>query len=231
MEGSDVYEVLRGAGVHTLYHANTVITSCTFLQIGGLASRGHVERHDMPQTPQNSDPLDKRFGIFNDVFTDGVDVHNRASTRNYYGPVLFALPLDVLIGLPPRAEVLVTRDNPVNWNLGAREADRYFLTEAELREGYTFGDFGKHVTFRLPDGLLRFPEGPLEVVLDDPHATLPNSKDAYPVALSLLRRAARRGGVRIEITKRQCNSWCTCLTGNARSYDRSDIRQMFAGEP
>ena len=43
MTGSDVYDVLQTKGVNILYHANTVTTSCTFLRIGGLASRGYVE--------------------------------------------------------------------------------------------------------------------------------------------------------------------------------------------
>jgi hypothetical protein len=82
MNGRDVYRVLQAKGVNTLHHANSVTTSCTFLRIGGLASRGYVEDRHLAQTPQYSDDGDKQLGLWYHVFTDGVDIHARARRRN-----------------------------------------------------------------------------------------------------------------------------------------------------
>src|SRR5262249_31053012 len=141
MNGRDVYRVLQAKGVYTLHHANSVTTSCTFLRIGGLASRGYVEDSHLAQTPQYSDDADKRLGLWYHVFTDGVDIHARGSIRNNYGPVLFMLPLTILQQLPPGTDVLVTRKNPARWQSGESAADRYFTSPQEFDDGYNYGDF------------------------------------------------------------------------------------------
>lgn len=96
MNGQEMHGALAQHGVTHLHHANTVATSCTFLRSSRLASRGWVDYYRLPQTPQLSDDLDKQFGIWNDVFMDGVDIHRRGRTRNFYGP----RTLRVSIGYP-----------------------------------------------------------------------------------------------------------------------------------
>jgi len=81
MTGAEVHGVLQAAGVTHLHHANTVTTSCTFLQKRGLLSRGWIEYYKLPQIRQSSDDIDKKYSIWNDVFMDGVDIHDRASCR------------------------------------------------------------------------------------------------------------------------------------------------------
>ena len=82
MQAAEVYAVLRQIGVTQLHHANTVTTSCTFLEQGGLASRGFVEDRHLSQTAQPaSDEIDKRYGIWHDVFLDHVDIHYRAGLK------------------------------------------------------------------------------------------------------------------------------------------------------
>src|SRR5262249_23476596 len=162
----------RAKGVDTLHHANPVTTSCTFLRVRGLASRGYVEDRGLPQTSQYSDATDKRLGIWYDVFADGVDIHERGSIRNNYGPVLFILPATILQQLPPGTEVLVTRNNPVRWGPADSPADRYFMSPEELLDGYEYGDFGKHVVLRNDNGFLPFDESTLRLLLDDPKRAL-----------------------------------------------------------
>lgn len=116
MKPSDVYEVLKGIGASRLHHANTVTTSCTFLEHGGLLSRGYVESHHLEQTYQPSDDIDQKYGIWDRVFVDHVDIRYRAGRvkgPNQYGPVLFELPLDILLNLPTASDVLVTKMNPI----------------------------------------------------------------------------------------------------------------------
>lgn len=223
MTGSDVYDVLRSKAVETLHHANTVTTSCTFLQIRGLASRGYVEDRRLPQTPQYSDDADKRLGIWHDVFTDGVDIHARGSIRNNYGPVLFMLPATVLLKLPPGTDVLVTRKNPVHWHSADTPADRYFMSPQELLAGYQYGDFGQHVILRNQNGFLPFDGSALHLLLDDPKRALSGGADAYSHAVQRLTAAATAGGLVVHIAKRECRPHCRCLTGHKLSYETAGV--------
>src|SRR5437879_6502931 len=100
MKGSDVYGVLKEVGATHLYHANSITTSCTFLEQGGLMSRGLVEGRGLEQTKQLSDRIDKKYGIWHSIFLDHIDIHHRANGLNLYGPVLFVLDLEILLGLP-----------------------------------------------------------------------------------------------------------------------------------
>lgn len=72
----DLSAVLRNNRVWLLYHENTVVTSVNFLREGALLSRAEVERRGLYQSPQpKSDKKDKRYGVWDDVFTDTVDIH------------------------------------------------------------------------------------------------------------------------------------------------------------
>ena len=55
MTNEEIKSILKEKEVKHLYHANTVATACTFLENGGLLSRGYVEDHDLFQTSQMSD--------------------------------------------------------------------------------------------------------------------------------------------------------------------------------
>ena len=227
MTGSDVYNVLLAKGVDTLHHANTVTTSCTFLRIGGLASRGYVEDHRLPQTPQYSDDADKRLGIWYDVFTDGVDIHARGSIRNNYGPVLFMLPATILLKLPPGTAVLITRKNPVNWQPADTTADRYFMSPQELLSSYQYGDFGQHVVMRSQGGFLQFDGSTLRLLLDDPQRALSGGADAYSHAVQRLNSAANDGTLVVDIIKRHCRPSCRCLSGHKLSYETLGVDSWF----
>ena len=91
-----VFEILKDKGVEHIHHANSVITTCQFLRNGALISRGSIDRYGMFQTAQKSDQLDKNYGIWFDIFTDSVDIHDRAKRANVYGPVLLELDLALI---------------------------------------------------------------------------------------------------------------------------------------
>ena len=128
-----VYEVLAEAGIETIHHANSVITSCQFLRHRALLSRGTVRRRRLYQTEQSSDPKDQRFGIWFDVFTDSVDIHDRAGRDNVYGPVLFVLD-SKLIAKAYTGRVWVTKLNPSKWK-GKKSKERWFQSVGELQGG------------------------------------------------------------------------------------------------
>ena len=62
-DAQELIDVLRGIGATGLYHANSVTTSSTFLEQGGLLSRKFVEDRGLNQTAQYSDSNDKKLGI------------------------------------------------------------------------------------------------------------------------------------------------------------------------
>lgn len=229
MNGAEVYNILEQHGVKHLHHANTVATSCTFLANRYLASRGWVEYFGLPQTPQYSDDKDKQFGIWNDVFTDGVDIHARASRRNQYGPVLFRLPLHALLTAPPGTSVMVTKRNPVKWLVGETDAVRYFLGQEELSAGYQYGTFDYHVVFRAPGWVLPFATFPVEIILDNPGMALSSGVDAYQGAIGKLHAAAAASEAPIAITiaERACDLTCKCRAGLSSSYAHQNLDALF----
>lgn len=227
MIGREVYQVFQLKGVDTLYHANTVTTSCTFLQIGGLASRHFVEAHQLLQTSQYSDADDKRLGIWKNLFADGVDIHARGSIRNNYGPVLFMLPATILLALPQGTETLVTRKNPIHWKTTDNLADRFFMSLKDLFHGYQYGDFGKHLILRNQEGFLPFDGSAIRILLDDPQRPLSRGIDAYSDAVQRLKSAAEESNLVAHITKRQCGPSCRCRSGHIKSYDHVGVDFWF----
>lgn len=213
MTPNEVHRILTNIGAKRLYHANTVTTSCTFLEHGALLSRGYVEDHGFRQTDQSSDAIDKRFGIWNAVFLDHVDIHYRAGRvkgPNQYGPVLFILDVDILLRLPVTTDVRVTRNNPVHWTAGQADKDRWYLTTPELSQNLSYGDFDKMLVIFAQDGKVNFPDGRVRVALDNPRRQMANGIDAYAHAEQRLKLAAHVGGVRLEVTPHECRSDCVC---------------------
>jgi hypothetical protein len=218
MNPTDVYEVLLGIDATQLYHANSVTTGCTFLEHGGLLSRGYVERHKLVQTSQYSDDADKKYGIWHRIFVDHVDIHFRAGRikgPNQYGPVLFVLDSDVLANLPKGSEVSVTKKNPVNWKDNEPEANRWFKDADELAANLTFGDFNKMLVIKTASGTLDFLDQKVQIFLDNPKRKISSGKDAYTHAEKRL-RAAAAGKVKASIVPHECRPDCSCIEKYAR---------------
>jgi hypothetical protein len=214
MKPDDVYRVLQGIGAKQLHHANTVTTSCTFLEHAALLSRAYVEKHELAQTGQSSDDIDKRHGIWDRVFVDHVDIHyrgGRVKGPNQYGPVLFIFDEDILLTLPVGSDVLVTRMNPIYWNDRQTDGDRWYLTADELATSIKYGDFDKMLVIQSPDGKVDFPNKHVQIALDEPRRTLSSGKDAYAFAEERLRQSAKAGGVTVTVEKHDCRTDCTCI--------------------
>lgn len=198
---------LRKHGVAYLFHANTVRTSCTFLTQCQLMSRGAVEAAGFPQTPQDSDALDKRFGIWFDIFLDSVDIHHRARRRNLYGPVLFAFDVETLAG-PEIDKVWVSRRNPIHWRDGETDAERYYTSVQEFEAEFRYGDFFKHLMVRNRPSISL--NRLIRIGVDNPQLT-PNA--LYDDAMTALKAAAVEGGcIRADqVVERRCRQGCTCV--------------------
>lgn len=230
MKPKEAYDVLKAKRATHLHHANTVLTSCTFLENGGLLSRGFVATHRLKQTPQTSDAIDKKYGIWDDVFLDHVDIHYRGGRSrgpNYYGPVLFVLDLDVLLELPAGSVVRVTRKNPANWSDDETDAQHWYATAADLEKDISFGDYDKMLVIRTPNGRIDFPRKGVQIKLDDPVRKMNSGADAYEHAKTRLMAAAKVGRVKAVIDKHECQTGCVC-EAKYKSYQASWFNSRFA---
>lgn len=226
MKNIDVLKVLQSRGVTAFYHANSVLTACTFLDAAALLSRGYVERHNLKQTPQGSDELDKKYGIWNDIFLDTVDIHDRARRKNHYGPVLFVLNVQsVLKDKKLEGTLRITRENPIHWSDGQKSQDRYFETVEDFANSFSYGDFGKHFTFRPESGKIPLVNHLNHILLDDPQDSLGDA-ETFKTAMQALKAAAKRGAIKVEIRKRQCRDECKCLSNY--TAERATQKAMFA---
>ncbi|MCP3145003.1 hypothetical protein [Pyxidicoccus xibeiensis] len=230
MEPEEIYAVLRGINVTHLHHANSVRTSCSFLQQGGLLSRSFAEHYNLPQTPQPmSDELDKKFGIWHCLFLDHVDIHERGGRKkgpNKYGPVLFVFEVDVLLKMPPETKILVTKSNPIHWSVGQSNADRWFLTQQEVAANLNYGAFDKMLVIQTPSQKIDFPNRSATIFVDDPQRQVSSGADAYAHAESQLRAAAAAVGVAASIDQHSCRSGCICVDTYAR-YPQQTVDFFF----
>jgi hypothetical protein len=225
MKPSEVYEVLKQKGIDSVFHANSVTTSLTFLRQRAFVSRGFAEAKGLPQTPQYSDAQDKQVGVWNDVFVDTDDYHHRIRRLNQYGPVVFGIRSEILAELPKDSDVLVTKSNPTKWAHGQTTADRYYQSREELTGELTRGTFDQMITIRTPGAVLPFDRHLVSLVVDDPGQLLDTGRDACTASIALLDQASMEAGLSIRASKRVCRSECRCLgeygarwTGKLRSY-------------
>jgi hypothetical protein len=228
MQGKGVHRVLSSIGVTHLHHANTITTSCTFLEQGGLLSRWFVEDHNLAQTRQSSDADDKAYNIWDRIFVDQVDIHFRARRikgPNEYGPVLFIFDLDFLLKLPEGSDVLVTKCNPIYWR-DTSDNERWFQDSEELAADIRFGDFGQMIVIRTPLRKVDFPKDGVKIVLDDPQRNITSGANAYTNAENKLIKAAATGKVKSFIGKRKCGPSCICVEKYAK-YSQKDIDFSF----
>jgi hypothetical protein len=211
LSSKKVYQILKENGIKQVHHANSVVTSCQFLRKGALISRGSAVRNGLLQTPQTSDEIDKEHGVWFDIFTDSVDIHERAKKVNFYGPVLFVLDVEKLESVDS-GKVWVTKLNPTKWN-GKEYDERWFTSTTDLEENFIKGHFDQMIVFRNCGGELSIKDCLVKIILDDPQQQTPKDKiDFYSMAYGALRLAMSEGKINVPISKRNCSSECKCVS-------------------
>jgi hypothetical protein len=208
LPSKQVHRALVNVGATHIHHANTVLTACQFIRARALLSRGTVERRGLLQTDQYSDGLDKKYGIWFDVFTDSVDIHARAGYANHYGPVLFVLDV-ALIEKAYTGRVWVTKLNPTKWK-GRSAAERWFQSKDDLADNFSYGTFDHMIVFRHCGGELPFGKYLEKVVLDDPKMETEDGRDLFSVGYGALRLAMTDTGLNVPIERRACKARCRC---------------------
>lgn len=218
-------QALLDKGVREIYHANSVLTSCEFLRHGALLSRGSIEALKLRQTPQKSDVIDKRYHIWNDIFFDSVDIHARASDANHYGPVMFVLSTEKLIGELSSGEFNVTKFNPTKWASKAPK-NRWMRSLDEFEAHFDVNSFDQMIVLRHSDGHVPLKNALIRIVVDSAPAIGEQRVDAFSYALGALRHSMHLGASKVApIVKRECAERCGCQAHYAG--DEENMFRMF----
>jgi hypothetical protein len=204
---------LKERGIKHLHHANSVETAITYFRYALILSRQKCEADGLPQSPQWSDDLDKKFGIWNDIFLNANDFHQLFKKPNKYGPILFCFNLDRLRDhlKANGAGLSITKDQPHEWtedNSGSRwrvNTNDFFQHPKDHKLcRYTNG---------WPDVVISIDSGqlPLDLVdrvIIDEH---PTSDLFHSQTRSIFENCMKSHGIEISVFKRKfCKDVCKC---------------------
>lgn len=226
----ELVNYLKQNNINYLYHANTVATSCTFIEHGGLLSRGTVEKLGLFQTHQKSDYIDKQYKVWNDIFLDTQDLHILFNRNNKYGPVVFKFNIDILNmkDLPP---LWITKDNPQYWGGNQNLSERYFQsTEEYLTTNNQYETQRKMLT--LKEVLTKIPFFPYleEIILDNPAVSLKNKGNLFEKAKNELINSLNTN---LEFKNknilkiRNCKNTCYCKSNYLKEVAPTKLKTLF----
>lgn len=201
MNAQDVLSVMKQKNITELYHANTVLTSLSFLTAGGLLSRGATIEHNLLQTSQTSDNLDQEYNIWYDIFLDSSDYHERTKRINFYGPVCFIFDRNVLTW-PDLPNIKITTVNPVNWS-SIPESERYLLDASDYKKG----DIGQHLTLVNAHRPLPFQPYLKKIVIDNPELA---DNNLFNRAYQAISEKLNCMGLLDLLEVRNCSNDCQC---------------------
>jgi hypothetical protein len=149
-----------------------------------------------------------------------VDIHERASRLNVYGPVLFILDIETLKNMLT-GRIWITKTNPTKW-AGVSDDDRWFRSIGEIEKDFNYGTFEQMIVFRNCGGELPLVPALDEIILDDPEMRSRQSKvDLYSVAYGALQLAAFEGSLDVPIRRRECDGGCNCVESYAETPRRT----------
>jgi hypothetical protein len=218
----EVLTFLLEKGVDELYHANSVLTSCEFLRQGSLLSRGAIEALKLRQTPQSSDRIDKRYNIWNDVFVDTVDIHDRGRMANHYGPVMFVLDTEKLLNEVTTGVVGLTQFNPTKWR-NKKLGQRWFADLDDAEDEFDVTDFDHMVVFRHFGGHLPLKHSLKRIVVDAPVDVDGLGIDLFSYSLGSLKHAMYLGPKTCTVVRRECRPGCSCHDTYEGDLDRTKL--------
>ncbi len=227
LDSQQLYEALQSVGVKHLYHANTLTTSLSFIQLGGITSRGRVEASGLRQTWQSSDDIDRKYNVWNDIFLDTVDLHNYSYTnwtrQNLYGPILFELRADLLLD-KHLDDIWITTDNPSHWN--RFDSNRYFKTVSDFMNEITVNRQQKMITIRGIDKIIPFKNDLSCVYIDNPNIKI-NGIDLFDYCKNRITEAFRRMNISVPIKQHTCHYNCFCHQ-NYNEMSERELINLFA---
>lgn len=228
MNNRKLYDLLVSKGITNFYHANTVATAITFIQQGGLLSRGDVSRLNLYQTSQSSDEKDKEFDVWDDVFIDTVDLHGLFPRQNLYGSVLFKFNLNFLINVNSDLDIWVTKNNPIYWDRNFSINEKYFCDTDELSENWDFYQTQRKMfTIRKASRAVLF-ESLESIILDNPGVVITKGAiDLKVEAVKALKDATEDfPDLRQKLSLRKCSN-CFCQSNYLNQVPVPELYKLF----
>ncbi|WP_038905384.1 hypothetical protein [Dickeya zeae] len=225
IDNLQLHSFLRSQNIKNFHHANTVLTAISFIRHGGLISRGDIERLGAFQTKQESDPEDKQYDVWHDVFLDTVDLHGFFPRQNIYGPVLFKFNIDFL--LHEDLDIWITKTNPMFWlpNMGSDE--RYFQGMPDVITNWNnFDRQRKMITIRKPyyPVIFNYLE---EIILDDPGVQIYDETILYDVAHESLNIALNDVQLPLTLLKKRDCIRCFCHENYLKQLTVEKLVSLF----
>ena len=226
LDNKELFQLYQDKEINYFYHANTVRTSRTFIDQGGLLSRGAVEDKKLNQTAQSSDDIDKLFGVWSDIFLDTTDLHTYFGRQNYYGPVLFKFSIDFLN--EENYEIWVTKDNPINWNQDMDDNEKFFTSVEELRSEWNNYQRQRKMTIIKNNSEPVLFEYIKDVIVDNPAVKDPGRNIVYfNQAVSDLKESLKiNPPLKNKFSTRKC-SGCFCRSNYLHQHSIQELNQLF----
>lgn len=226
LDNEELFQFFISKDIQVLYHANTIQTSVTYFNQGGLLSRGAVESLGLKQTTQSSDEADKILDVWNDIFLDSTDLHTFFGRQNYYGPVQFEFDVDLVRN--PNYEIWITKNNPIYWNTDTTLEERYFQSVAELiNDWHKYPRQKMMITIRNNSEPILF-QTIRRVVVDDPRVNIIEEDiHLFNETVKIIKDNVQEGHIlRGKIKTRVCNS-CWCRDNYLRQVSTTDLKRLF----
>ncbi len=220
-----IHEILKEKGVSTLYHANSVMASCSMLRNRCLMSPGSADKLGLYHSAQTSAQLGRNFGIWDDVFTAPADIHGLTGTPNRRGPVLFELDIDI-IRQTSTGRAWMTKSDPAVWEINTPHERRWFASANDLDHYFSRDNAEYMAVFRHCAGKLPLLSHLRRIILDDPNHCLSGNIDCFSMAYGALRLAMSDGGIQVPIERRACETDCGCRSGYREDSERT--QRMFS---
>lgn len=223
LDNKELHALLTEKEIFFLHHANTASTSITFLEQGGLLSRGAAENKGLHQSIQSSDALDKVFDVWNDTFLDSADLHEYFSRQNYYGPILFKFSIDFL--LTEEYDIWITKDNPINWRTNMTPAEKYFSNVKELRDNWdNYQRQKKMLTIKNQTEPILF-KYVYQVLVDDPKVEVDGVLLSNEVFKGLKGAITSSISLKGKFKWRECS--CFCTSNYRYQVSPQDLKRLF----
>lgn len=230
IDPKELYEFLSAQNIRYFFHANTVRTSCTFIEEKGLLSRGAIEAKGLIQTPQSSDEDDKQFNVWNDIFFDLVDLHGYFPRQNLYGPVCFVLNNSLLLD-PDLPNICITKNNPIYWESNMSDIDKYYASVQEYIDEFEDNKKKKCIhrkMFTIHDTFekISFEKYLEKIILDNPKVSV-NHVNLYREAKRRLVNSLKVAGSDESILHMRVCSNCFCCRNYLNQVEVDELHKLF----